>query len=122
MLLLTIIGLVLFAGLDTTTLALVGAVAAPLVTWFIAVRRFSGKIETTEAKDLWAESKAIRTWSQARIATLNAQVARLERRVGSLEETNTDLIQENKDLIAMNKQLLEDKARLELKVVELSRA
>jgi membrane protein YqaA with SNARE-associated domain len=60
------------------TLAIIAAVAGSLVTWLVAVRRFSGKVETSEARDLWAESAAIREWSRRRIEDLEARVETLE--------------------------------------------
>lgn len=96
--------LVLFAAVNPSTVALVAAMAGPLVTYFIAARRFSGKIATSDAAQLWTESRDIRNWSQARITELNALVSRLEARVDALESGNLDLQRENLDLA---KQLVE---------------
>jgi len=65
-------------------LATLGALVGSLVSYLIAARRFSGKIETTEARDLWAESASIRRWSERRIEAL-------EQRVVALEKENTEL-------------------------------
>lgn len=70
--------------ISPSIIALVAALAAPVVTYIVAARRFSGKIETTEAADLWKESRDIRKWSKERIESLEARVAHLE-------EENTDL-------------------------------
>lgn len=89
-----ILALGFFFGVITitpSTIAIVVGLTAPLVSYLVAARRFSGKIETTEARDLWAESKAIRDWSQQRIDTLNGVVERLEARVELLEEENDAL-------------------------------
>jgi hypothetical protein len=76
-----------WAGRPITAAALAPFAAAligSLVTWLLAMRRFSGKIETTEARDLWAESASIREWSRQRIEAL-------ERRVNDLELENAHL-------------------------------
>jgi hypothetical protein len=65
-------------------IALLAALVGPLITYLVAARRFSGKIETTEARDLWAESASIRDWSRRRIVAL-------EKRVETLEEENERL-------------------------------
>lgn len=81
----------ILAVLDATAIALIAALAAPIVSYVVAARRFSGKIETSDAKELWAESRSIREWSQARIAALNEDVERLEARIRSLESHNAGL-------------------------------
>lgn len=78
-----------------TTGAVVAALVGALTSYIVAARRFSGKIETTEAKELWAESRAIRKWSQERIETLNTTVARLEARNAELETRVEHLEDEN---------------------------
>lgn len=74
------------------------ALFAPLVAYIIAVRQFSGKIESSDAKELWAESRAIRDWSQVRIAELNETVLRLDHRVETLELHNRKLFNEKLEL------------------------
>lgn len=90
----------------TATLGVAAAMIGALTSYIVAARRFSGKIETTEAKDLWAESRAIRKWSQDRIGQLNDLVARLEKRnaelearIDRLENENTELHQEIADKV-----------------------
>jgi energy-converting hydrogenase Eha subunit C len=78
-----------------TTGAVAAAIVAALASYIVAARRFSGKIETTEAKELWAESRAIREWSQERIKVLNDLVARLEERNAELEARVDHLEEEN---------------------------
>lgn len=78
--------------------ALIAAVFAPLGAYLIAKRQFSGRIETSDAKELWAESRAIREWSQQRIDTLNDVVARLEERERLLEGRVRLLETENDEL------------------------
>lgn len=52
--------------------AAAGAVITALVAWFTARRRYSGRVEGTEASQLWAEQKEYRE--------------RLERRIRECEE------------------------------------
>jgi uncharacterized protein YceH (UPF0502 family) len=59
-------------------IAAAAAILGPLVAYVVAARRFSGKIETTEASELWAESRSIRDWSQKRIQELEARIRTLE--------------------------------------------
>jgi hypothetical protein len=84
--------------------ALIAAIAAPLGAYLLAARRFSGRIETSDAKDLWAESRAIRDWGTARIESLNDQVGRLEKRVATLEVLNESLELKNR---ALTRQVVE---------------
>lgn len=94
---LILIALIL-AALDPTLVAILIAIAAPLGAYLVAARQFSGKIESSDAKELWAESRSIRDWSQKRITTLNETVARLETRVAALEQTNEELFNERNEL------------------------
>jgi hypothetical protein len=72
-------------------LGLIGFVFAPVAAYLVAKRQFSGRIETTEAKELWAESRSIRQQAFDRIAELNRVVARLEERIEDLEQENANL-------------------------------
>lgn len=79
----------------------IAAFAAPLGGYLLAVRRFSGRIESTEASELWQESRSIRDWSKARIdaleqendrlhehlASARERIAKLEARLGQMEGT-----------------------------------
>src|SRR4051812_47436216 len=74
-------------------LALFTAVAAPLGAYFIAYRRFSGRIQTTEASRLWDEAAAIREDYRRRVDECNERADRVEEenrrlreRVAHLEE------------------------------------
>ena len=90
--------------------ALLAAVVGPILSFLIAARRFSGKIETTEASDLWEESRAIRDWSMQRINALQGVVARLEARLEALELERDQLHREVNTLRAEN---IELRARLD---------
>lgn len=78
--------------MSPAAVAIIVALAAPIGAYLVAARRFSGKIKTSEAEELWAESRAIRQDSAKRIRILNGVVERLETRVGSLEAENERLL------------------------------
>lgn len=76
--------------MDPVLVAVAVALIAPLGAYLVAARQFSGKIESSDAKELWAESKAIREWSQARIADLYDRVRALEQSNDTLERENRE--------------------------------
>lgn len=57
--------------------AIIAAIGAPLAAYLVAAKRFSGRIESSDAAELWAESRSIRDWSQRRIDELQREVTRL---------------------------------------------
>ena len=77
--------------MSPTVLAAIAAFAAPIGAYLVAARRFSGKIKTSEAEELWVESRSIRQDATMRISELNRVVERLETRVDSLEGENDRL-------------------------------
>lgn len=81
--------------------ALAGLIGGPLLAYFAVARRASGKIGTSEASELWEESKAIRDWATQRIDTLNSIVLTLQGRIDVLEERNQKLFLENGNLTRM---------------------
>lgn len=83
----------------TVLLAIAAIIVAPLGAYLVAARQFSGKIETSDASELWEESRSIRDWSQLRMKELNETCARLENRVRDLEEGNDSLLLENAHLL-----------------------
>ena len=72
-------------------IAIVVALIAPLGAYLLAARQFSGKIKTSDASELWTESRSIREWSQARIRELHEREDELETRIANLEALNTTL-------------------------------
>jgi uncharacterized protein HemX len=78
---------------DPVLIALIVALVAAAGSYLVAARQFSGRIETSDARDLWAESRAIRDWSTKRMEELNQLVSRLETRIVTLESENRDLNQ-----------------------------
>lgn len=86
--------------MTTTTLGpIVAAAVTALVMWLIAARRFSGRIGSSESKELWEESRSIRDWSSTRIETQNQRMVALETRLAQLEHSNTELARENLGLM-----------------------
>lgn len=85
----TIIGLIVAA---------LGAIFGPVFAYLTAARKLSGRVATTAADDLWAESKSLRDDYRAEIEGQRTRQARLEERVANLEERNTTLARENVEL------------------------
>ena len=81
-----------------TVIVVVAAALAPLGAYLVAARQFSGKVKTSDASELWAESTRIRKWSSERIGELNNTVNDLESRVKELEHSNGSLEDENRTL------------------------
>jgi cell division protein FtsB len=81
-----------------TAIAIVAALVGPLLAYVAAARRLSGRIGTSEAGDLWEESRSIRQDYQRRIEELNRVVGDCAKRIDSLEERNAALFRENENL------------------------
>jgi len=70
------------AAIDPVLGVLVVGVVAPLGAYLAASHKMSGKIGTTEAHDLWEESRAIREWSAARIDKCDEEIHNLRTQLG----------------------------------------
>lgn len=79
-------------------LAIGALIGAPVAAYLGVARRASGKIATSEASELWAESKAIRDWAQNRAEQLVEQIQKCEARIEELERNNDTLHRENEKL------------------------
>jgi hypothetical protein len=66
--------------------SVVTALVAALGTYLLAARRFSGKIATSDANQLWQEAARIREDCREQVAALRAQVISLEATIQSLRE------------------------------------
>jgi septal ring factor EnvC (AmiA/AmiB activator) len=75
--------------------AFVAALAAPVGAYVVASRRMSGKIQTSDATDLWNEARSIREDYASRLQKSNDRTLELETRVAHLEGDNHDLVKEN---------------------------
>lgn len=74
------------------------AIVGPLGTYLVAARRLSGKIGSSEASELWQESRSMRDWSQAQIELLTARIAAVERQNATLSDANAALVGQLRDL------------------------
>jgi hypothetical protein len=63
---------------------LVGTLAGMAVTWVVATRKSSGKVEHSEAAVLWEASESIRHDLTAQVATLTADVVALRTEIKEL--------------------------------------
>lgn len=90
-----VVGSPLVLALGAFGAALVGAVSA----WLVGRQQRSGRVDTSEASDLWAESKAIREDYRQQIADLRTELARMETR---LADANTALATANTRLADAN--------------------
>lgn len=71
---------------------ILGSAVAGVLAYMAARRRSSGRVDTSDAKDLWAESNAMRRELREEVIALRGQLAsahaeadRLRDRVGELE-------------------------------------
>lgn len=86
------------AALDPILGVIAVAIIGPLGTYLIAARRLSGKIGSSEASELWQESRSMRDWSQAQIESLTARIAAVERQNATLSDANAALVKQIRDL------------------------
>lgn len=89
----------MLAALSDSTIAILALIVGPLGAYIGISRRLSGKIGTSEAADLWAESKSLREDAAQKLAISDNRVSALEVRVRELERDNTTLSRENFDLV-----------------------
>lgn len=107
-------------GVSPILVALITALPAALVAWLVAVRRFSGKIESSDAAQLWKESADIREWSRERIERQSDRIVSLEGRLATLERANNDLVRENLQLMKESKLLRDVNMALREEVTDLA--
>lgn len=88
-----------FAALSPAlVIGLIVGISAPLVSFIIAARRFSGKIQTTEAAALWEEAGKLREEYRLESAGLRARLVACEGRIAELEHINHELLKERDGL------------------------
>jgi hypothetical protein len=75
------------------------ALVAPVGAYVLAARRLSGRIATTEAAQLWAESASIRDDYRTRLLQAEERALSVEIRMSALETKNNELTRENYQLI-----------------------
>lgn len=66
-------------------LTLFGVVVTALGAWIIAKHQRSGRVDTTDAADLWKEGKDLRDFLVARIEAQSAEIAALKIEVRELK-------------------------------------
>jgi predicted RNase H-like nuclease (RuvC/YqgF family) len=79
--------------------AAIPAIIAPAVAYLVAIRKTSGRIETTEAGQLWQEAEKLRTEYKEEIKSLRELVTSLRTRIEELAEDNRHLREENVALL-----------------------
>jgi hypothetical protein len=75
------------------------AVLGPLITYFIAVRNLSGRIDTSSATDLWTESRSLREEYRMQISTLQQRLVQLELRAVALQKHIEECDKHNEELL-----------------------
>lgn len=85
--------------LDPTLGVLIAGLFSALGAYLVAARKMSGAVRSSDAEQLWAESRAIREWSAERISNFSAQVAHLEARIEAMEAKNRELMSERDSLL-----------------------
>jgi predicted RNase H-like nuclease (RuvC/YqgF family) len=98
--LLLIISLTL-AAIDPLLITFAVGMIAPVGAYLMAARKMSGKIATTEAHDLWEESRAIREWSSARIDKCDEEIARLQSELREAKIRISELEKDKRNLERM---------------------
>lgn len=91
----------LVATIDDTAaliVGLLGVILGPLVAYVVASRKLSGKIATSEAADLWAESSRLREDYRKQLARSEQRVTQLQARVDEQDERIEALETENREL------------------------
>jgi len=89
------------ATIDPIVGIIVAALIAPISAYLVAAHKMSGKIATTEAAQLWEESRAIREWSAARIDKCDEEIFRLTEQLKIARARITEVEKENRRLEKM---------------------
>jgi len=89
---------IVLATIDPIIGVVVVGLVGPLGAYLVAAHKMSGKIATTEAAQLWEESRAIREWSAARIDKCDEEIARLTEQLKIARARITEVEKENRRL------------------------
>lgn len=89
----------IFGAIDPTLGVLMAGLVSAIGAYAVAARKMSGAVRSSDAEQLWAESRAIREWSAERIANFSGQVAHLEARIEAVEAKNRELMNERDGLL-----------------------
>lgn len=74
------------------------AIVGPLIAYIRLARMTRGKVATSDAAELWKESRDIRDDYKARLLAADQRHKDLEGRVQSLERINTELMAEKYEI------------------------
>jgi predicted nuclease with TOPRIM domain len=92
-----------------TALSTLAAVSAAGVAWLIARRTSSGRVDTTEAATLWAESKQMRSELRDEITVLRAGLAEMQSELAALRTETAECRAESaslrKEIMSLRKRL-----------------
>ena len=78
--------------------ALVTALAGPLLAYLAAARKLSGRITTSAASELWDEAKNLRIEYKEEAKFLRAEIQACNKRIEEIEAHNAELHRENGNL------------------------
>lgn len=91
--------------------AVIAAALGALGTWAAVRRQRSGSVETSEAQDLWTESKAIREELRNELTALRTRLAdaevKLAETLQKLAETNMKLVTAHNQAVDLREEVLE---------------
>jgi len=74
------------AAIDPVFGVIVAASVGAIGAYLAAAHRMSGKIGSTEAHDLWEESRSIRDWATARIDKCDEEIVQLRTELEAARE------------------------------------
>lgn len=97
----------------TALFAVLGPVAATIATYLALTRRSSGKVNTSEAHDLWERISEQLNMRDTRIAHLEEQNSAQSEQIGKLQAENWDQSMDIKTLTRGKVECLEKVAKLE---------
>lgn len=99
--------------------ALATALFGPVIAYLAAARRLSGRIDTSEAAQLWQEASNLRSEYKREIEELRGLVGKLRDRVLDLETKNEQLALENGELKLELIKVQKENRRLKARIEEL---
>lgn len=100
-------------------LAIIAAISAPIIAYLGAARKLSGKINTSEAGELWNEASNLRREYKTEIGELRGLITILKDRVEEVESKNEVLHLENGELRNEVLRLRSENLQLKNRVLEL---
>lgn len=106
-------------GTGAFVVAVAAVVVSPLLGWLAAARRFSGKIDTSDASKLWAESASMRDDYRRQIEALTTRVEKLELMNADLASANGEQAARIAELERENAALRRDNAAMKLRIADL---